>query len=132
VAPTVVEVLVAPEVGDYESLSELAADAQDILAANEQWNVTCATFEDTAPVDFDGWVTDPTRFLRVAAEEPHGSVGVITEDSYRLVVSSDTALKLTDVGEGGSVKLRGLQVAGVGQDALYLHSEGRAEVSGCV
>jgi hypothetical protein len=83
--PFVVNKTVKPTGGDYVSLAALAADVQDLVSADEQWDVVCDNFEDTEPATFSGWTTDSTRFIRVKASTLHHSRGPITDQAYRLV-----------------------------------------------
>lgn len=100
--------------GDYASLQALAADPQNLVAADNYWEVTCDNFEDadgTLP-DFTGWTTSATCYLKIKAAGAHGSVGAITTNAYRRTVGAATAtecVRVRDNGTNGLVIFEGIQ-----------------------
>jgi len=108
-APTVVPKTIKSSGGDYASLALLEAANADLVLLNEVWEATWDNLAETTGVTFTGWVTDSTRYLKVSAANAHGSVGRITTNASRLVVNG-TALTVNDIGPGGFVWFKGIQI----------------------
>jgi PKD repeat protein len=110
VPPTEVDILVDPGSGDYPSLFDMAADAQDLVAQNVFWVVTVSSFAEVTSVDFTGWNTDDTRYLDIRIEEPSTLHGALSGDSYSLTGT----LLFSDIGTDGYAKLSGIQAVANG------------------
>jgi hypothetical protein len=99
--------------GDYASLSALAIDVQDLVTADEYWEVTCDNFEDTTQATFAGWTTNSTCYLHIKMADAHDSGGVVTTNAYRLTRNATNAplvINGTGMGSGGLIIFEGLQL----------------------
>jgi hypothetical protein len=102
--------------GDYDSMSALEAANRDLVVNNEQWTIHCDDFDDTVTnVDFNGWNTDPARYLHIKARDLEGAV--------RYEATSGTMLDPTGCYNmtGGSVALSaGLTFSSFGANGLII------------
>lgn len=107
--PTVVNKTIKTAGGDYATMNALAADVKNLVALDEQWDVECDNFEDTAgPVVFTGWTTDATRFLRIKESTRHLSGGVVNTAGYRLVRNGN-CIDVRNMGASGLIIFEGIQ-----------------------
>lgn len=76
--------------GDYATLKALLADdPQDLVAADQYWEVTCDNFEDTTQISTStSWNLSETCYLHIKAADKHNSGGHITTDAYRHTTST--------------------------------------------
>jgi hypothetical protein len=88
--PTVQTITVkAGGLGDYSSLSAAEAGEQtNLVTADVQLDIECYAFEDTSAVDFDGWTTDATRYIRIFTPTAERHDGKWDTSKYRLAVNA--------------------------------------------
>jgi hypothetical protein len=106
--------------GDYPSLQAFAADAKDLVTADQTVVVKCRSQKgdpDTEQVTFDSsWTTDETHTITIVPEDDVSShKGVWSDHCYRLQVGPHFAyaIKIEDV---SYIKIRGLQIMGAGSE----------------
>lgn len=105
--PTTLQKTIKASGGNYTTMAGLAAANANLVSLDQIWEVTCDNFEDTAACTFNGWTTDATRYLKIKAANPHGSVGRITTNSYRRKLGN--GLTLTVIASGGLIIFEGIQ-----------------------
>jgi hypothetical protein len=106
---TVITKTVKSSGGDYATLSAaLSALAKDLVTADEQLDIVCYNFQDTANIDTtsQGWTTDATRYVRIVANDDHE--GKWSTSVYRLVCTDSDALVNASIDH---LRLEGLQFA---------------------
>ncbi|MEK6532109.1 MAG: hypothetical protein AABZ23_06435 [Deltaproteobacteria bacterium] len=94
--PTTITKTIKSSGGDYTSLSAWeAARNGDLVTADTIEVAECYNFQDTTAVLISGWVTDPTRYIKIytpVAERHTGVAGT----GYRLVVTSAQPLRVRE------------------------------------
>jgi hypothetical protein len=118
--------------------------AHNLVTSDEQWHFACyGDNPDTAAVNWAGWTTDATHYIRfftpyqaseVGTSQRH--TGIWTAGAYQLVVSNSTAFSIADA----NVRLEGLQIQvascnATGQKGIYLTNmttTADLRISGCI
>ncbi len=107
--PTTITKTIKSSGGDYTSLSAWEAAMQkDLVTADEISVAECYNFQDTTAVLISGWVTDPTRYIRIytpTSERHNGTAGT----GYRLIVTSAQSLRVRE----SHVRVEGLETKAV-------------------
>lgn len=75
--------------GDYSSLSAYEAGEQgNLVTADEVRQAECYAFQDTTQVNFSGWTTDATRYVRVYTPSAERHDGKYNTSRYRNEVTA--------------------------------------------
>lgn len=129
---TEVTKVVASSGGDYTSLNAFEAGEQrDLVAADEIAVASCANFEDTTKTIFAGWTTDSTRYIKVVAQDVHGSGGAYSTSAYRLTTTASPTCTITS-----RTHLEGIQLRNTGTNtnssALSISSSSVGRLTNCI
>jgi hypothetical protein len=126
-----------PALSNFDTWS----NGRNLTASNEVWNLACyADATDSTAVDFNGWTTDATRYIRIFTPTAASEVGTSQRHNgtwtsgYQLSVSNATCLSLhaNDVVVEG-LRIRTPNLASYGVCAIYFFGNaGNYRVSKCL
>ncbi|MEK6532237.1 MAG: right-handed parallel beta-helix repeat-containing protein [Deltaproteobacteria bacterium] len=125
--PTEVIKTIKSSGGDYTSLSAWeAARNGDLVTADTIEVAECYNFQDTTAVLISGWVTDPTRYIKIYTPTAERHTGV-AGTGYRLVVASAQPLRVRE----SHVRIIGLETKAVtaGYSGLVCDNDTAMEAS---
>lgn len=113
--PTEVVKIIDPDNGpgtDYTSLEEFAVrEKRDLVAANEIAVAVCRSSNGSPdrPAQFDHWITDRQRYVRVVADSAHRAGPRWDDTKYRIIETSAGNSESIDI-EIDNIEIDGIQM----------------------